>query len=357
MLVLNHGEVESILDLGACIRALEEAYRHMASAAAVNRPRTHTFIRTSASDTFYLLKSMEGGIAHLGVMALRINSERWRLVRGDRRRREKLPSTADGRFTEFILLFGIEDGTLLAILPDGHIQRCRVSAAAALAAKYLARHDSQTLAVFGSGWQARSQIGAFREVLPIQRISVYSPTRKHRDKFVQRVSHDLGLTVEAVDEPKAAVDGADVVALATSAEEPVIQHTWLQKGVHVSTIRSKEVDARVLESCDLVVVHNRVPALDFVCGGRLPKEMRSPRIRMRFRDFPQLSDVVSGMHPGRIHHDQKTLFLQGGAGGAGLGIQFAAVGNLVYEEARKRGLGHEVPSDWFLDVERHPYQV
>ena len=357
MLILNHREVDTVLDMRASIKALEKAYCDMASGDAINRPRTHTFIGTRNPDTFYLLKSMEGGIPQLGVMALRINSERWRLSsQGDYRWVEKLPTTDDGRYTEFILLFSIENGELLAILPDGHIQRFRVSATTALAAKYLACPDARNLALYGSGWQAETQIKALCEVLPIENVKVYSPTPDHRRNFAQRLSHNLNLQVEAVEEPKAAMEACDIVAIATNSERPVIQHEWLRKGLHLSAIRGPEIDNYILRSCDLVVVHHSVQAMDFVGGGKIPKEMCTKISNLKTLGFPQLSDVVAGIHPGRTSSDQITLFFQGGEGGVGLGIQFAAIGKLVYEEARRQGLGEEVPTEWFLDIERHPYQ-
>lgn len=55
------------------------------------------------------------------------------------------------------MLFDVENGQLLAILPDGYIQKMRVAMTHALATEYMARENAQTLGLFGSGWQASAQ--------------------------------------------------------------------------------------------------------------------------------------------------------------------------------------------------------
>jgi len=355
MLVLSNKDVESVLKIDECVGVLDKAYKDLAFGQAVNCPRTHTFISSPGPHTFYLLKSITGGLTRQGVMALRINSERWRLASAVNRRRVKLPTTEDGHFTEFILLFSILNGELLAILPDAHLQRSRVSATAALAAKYLARPDSAKLLLFGSGWQAETQIRALKSVLPIEKVKVFSPNQEHRERFAGRVSEATGIDIAPVADPEGAMKWADIVACATNAESPILQDTWLRSGIHVGTVNAKEIGPASLRRCDLVVVHNRLRSLDFICGEEFPIEFKSGGGKtLEENDYPELSAVVSGTHPGRTSPEQTTLFLQGGAGGEGLGIQFAAVGKLVYDLAQKEGLGQEARTDWFLDVERHP---
>ncbi len=60
--------------------------------------------------------------------------------------------------------------------------------------------------------------------------------------------------------------------------------------------------------------------------------------------MPRLIDVFSGAHKGRRTARQTTFFLNVGA----IGAQFEAVAAWVYERARERGLGHEIPTEWFL---------
>ena len=102
VLLLNSAEVERLLDIEQCLAVLEQAYKDLSAGRAINRPRSHTFTPTTNSGTF---QTIEGGSGGLGVFALRINSELWRAPTAASPRVKKLPAVADGRYTEFILLF------------------------------------------------------------------------------------------------------------------------------------------------------------------------------------------------------------------------------------------------------------
>ena len=62
-------------------------------------------------------------------------------------------------------------------------------------------------------------------------------------------------------------------------------------------------------------------------------------------DAPELKDVVAGKVAGRTRPDESTCFVNN----IGLGVQFAAVGSAVYEDARAKGVGREIPTEWFLE--------
>lgn len=358
VLLLNNEDVEKALVIEECLNTLERAYRDLSDGKAINRPRTHTFTPTSKEGTFHLFKTIEGGSPGLGVYALRINSELWTSPTKGSPRVKKIPAVADGRYTEFVMLFSVENGQLLAILPDGHIQKMRVAMTHTLASKYLARRDAETLGLFGSGWQAGAQALIQSKIGGIKRIKVYSPTPEHRQRFAKQMEKLLGIEVRAVDEPSEVMREADIVIAATDSLTPIIRHHWLEEGMHLSSVRAwSEIEKEVLERCDRAVVHNRTKALNFVCGEELPREMISGEgLKLDTENFPQLCDIVGGKLPGRTSGAEITLFIDGDrAGGPGIGIQFAAVSFCVYKKAKELSLGQELPLDWFLDREDHPY--
>ena len=358
VLLLNNSEVEKLLKVDECLVALEQAYRDLSDGRAINRPRTHTFTPTLKGGTYHLFKTIEGGSPRLGVFALRINSELWGAPTAESRRVKKIPAVPDGRYAEFIMLFSVENGQLLAILPDGHIQKMRVAMTHALAAKYLARADAEVLGLFGSGWQASAQAVVHSKVRNIRKVKVYSPNVEHRDRFAQRMRSLLTVDVETVSGPSELMKGSDIVVAATDSLTPVIRHDWIGPGMHLSSVRAwTEVEPEVLKRCHRVVVHNKTKALNYVCGEEIPKEMiSSDGPRLETETCSQLADVVGGKVPGRTDSQEITIFVDGDqAGGPGIGIQFAAVGWAVYQEAVKAGAGKELPLDWFLDREDHPY--
>ncbi|MBI2324049.1 MAG: hypothetical protein HYU87_03690, partial [Chloroflexi bacterium] len=125
-------------------------------------------------------------------------------------------------------------GEPLAILPDGYLQRLRVGATNGLAAKRLARADARTVGLIGSGWQAGGQVMALCAVRPVERIRCYSTSVEHRDAFAREWSPKLGVDVQPVGSPEAAVRGADVVLCATNSVEHVFFTRWVEPGMHLS---------------------------------------------------------------------------------------------------------------------------
>ena len=155
-LVLNNDEVASLFNMDSALELLEDGYRELGHGRAVIRPRAHSYLGTSVPDTSYMFKSFEGGVERLGVMALRISSEHHLPVgsvsRKSPRRRPEGGSSAWS-------LSSTETTELLAIMPDGYLQSQRVGATWAIAAKYLAREDVDTIGIYGSGQQAPGSRG------------------------------------------------------------------------------------------------------------------------------------------------------------------------------------------------------
>lgn len=358
VLLLNNAEVERSFNIDESLVTLERAYKDLSDGRAINRPRSHTFTPTAKDGTFHLFKTIEGGSPALGVFALRINSELWSTPMGASARVTKIPAVADGRYTEFILLFSVETGALLAILPDGYIQKMRVALTHALAAKYVARTDARILGLFGSGWQAGAQALVQSKVRRLSGVRVYSPNVEHRTRFVERLRSLVPAEIEAVAGPQKLMKGADIVVAATDSPAPVIFPQWLEPGMHLTSVRAwTEIDMGVLKRCDRVFVHNKTRSLDYLCGDTIPRQMISAEgPGLGTENCPELADVVGGKVTGRTSDHEITLFVDGNqAGGPGLGIQFAAVGAVVYRCAMEAGLGQQLPLDWFLDREDHPY--
>lgn len=347
-LLLSNEDVEQVLTVEDCLEVLE-AYRELAEGRAVNRPRSHTYLPTRRPGVTYCLKSMEGGLASLGVMALRLSSDHVteRLMAG-LRRRDKVPSAPGGRYLGLILLFSTETLELLAILHDGVIQRMRVAGTTALAMRYLARPEARTLGLFGTGWQASAHLPALCRVREFQGVRVYSPTAERRKRFAAEMAPIVRASVRAVDEPEAVVEGADCVVAATNASTPVFDGAWLAPGTFVASIVGgdhfrprRELDETTIRRADRIVVSSReqirLARQEDLLG---PLEAGA----LRWEAIGELAEVIAGKVPGRTRSEEITLFKNN----VGLGIQFAAVGARALELCRARGLGREIPSEWFL---------
>ena len=362
MLILNNDEIESLLSIENCLPLLEKAYKEHAEGRAVNRPRTDLYLPSSSASTVYVFKSMEAGLLDSRVVALRLNSDviRWE-KRGERTIKEKIPLAPGGKWVGLILLFSTETGEPLSIFPDGVIQRLRVGASSGLAARHLAREDAATVGIFGSGWQAGGHLLAMCSVRKIEKVMVYSPTKARREGFAKEMERTVGVQVEPVGRPEDAASKADILVAATNAITRVVSAEWLRPGMHLTCVKDSELGEETIRAADRLVIHTRKHAPEnYIAGlGDEKVEAHDPINFLRrgegppplpppvpfWLTAPELKDVVAGNVPGRESSNETTCFINN----IGLGIQFAALGGAVYREAKSRGIGREIPTDWFLE--------
>jgi ornithine cyclodeaminase/alanine dehydrogenase-like protein (mu-crystallin family) len=348
VLVLSNDEVARLLSIEECMAALEPMYRDYANGQALLSPRVDNIAPSAHASGYYGFKHMGGTWPARRIQALRVNSDivTHPLVDG-KPRRVKQP-LANGRWVGLVLLFSTETGALLAMFPDGVMQRLRVGAASGLALKHLAREDASTLALIGTGWQAGAQLMAARAVRRFKQVRVFSPRPGSRASFASQ-HKDITL-VDAVEE---CVKGADVILAATSSMVRVIEPEWLSPGMHIGCIKSQEIDGAVLERCERVFVHNRQQAkqINNVMPGtpNARKEHEEGWWKDPARSYPDLGDLLAGKAPGRRSENEITCF----ANNVGTGLQFAAAGAAVLEKARTMQIGTQLPDDWFSE-DVHP---
>jgi len=238
------------------------------------------------------------------------------------------------------------------MFPDGVMQRLRVGATSGLGLKHLARADASRLALIGTGWQAGTQLAAALAVRRFREVRVWSPRRESREAFVAEARKLHDVNIQAADTADACVEGADVIAASTSSMVRVIEPRWLKPGVHISCIKTQEVDAQVLSACDRVVFSNRRQAkhYDNVMTGTPNVKAESTRGwwndgAVKLERFPDLADVLTERAPGRQNEREITCFVNN----VGTGLQFAAAGVHVLAKARARRVGTELPDDWFTE--------
>jgi ornithine cyclodeaminase/alanine dehydrogenase-like protein (mu-crystallin family) len=189
-------------------------------------------------------------------------------------------------------------------------------------------------------------------VRPIRRISVYSPTRAHREAFAAEMTTKLDIEVVPVAEPGHAVQGCEIVVEATNANEPVFEAEWLEPGTHVVTIRgsdrfnhqpvidfegtARRAGIMITDYREQIHLDDQRELLDLLEQGKI-----------RWEDLHDIADLVAGRAPRRQSPDEITVHFHN----TGMGVQFAALGALMERKARERGnLGRELPTEWFITV-------
>jgi ornithine cyclodeaminase/alanine dehydrogenase-like protein (mu-crystallin family) len=352
-LLIDNDVTRRVLETADAVDVLADAFTQLANDEATFQPRTDLVspVTESGDDydwdgdpEWYTWGSLLGAITDPPRLALRFKSDvlSWETV--DDTVVESKYNVEPGTFMGFVLLFDSSSGELLGLLNDGELQHVRVGATAGVAADHLARDDAETVGMLGSGGMARTYLEAFAAVRDISRVTVYSPTTDHREAYATEMSERLGVDVEPVDSAEAAVTDVDIAAACTDTRNPVYFEEWLSPGTFVTNTVPTELSDGTLARADRVVTTDNRPFQRYVIGDEEDDRRYKQRHPEWFeqRDYETLGEVLTSEGAGR-QSDEETIVYDN----ISAGIQFAAVGNLVYERASERDLGVEIPLSWF----------
>ncbi len=363
-LLIDNATVEKLLTMRDTVTCLERSYAELAAGDAVCRPRIDVRIPTGDGESIYQWGSMEGGSAVSGYFATRVKSDVLTERQYGGTRTQEKHCMRPGLFCGLIFLWSTRNGEPLAIINDGALQHMRVGADSAIGVKLVARDDAEVLGMLGSGGMARSHVEALLAVRDIRRVQVYSPTRAHRERYAAEMSDRHGLEAVAVDDADQVYRGADVVCGCTDATGDVVHGDLIEPGTHVTCIGGRP-DDRVNQVVDVWLRLGTAPApvnepgwrptaenLAYVAQPGAPVWERHHSDRKTQRPpgpadgarVVYLEELLSGAGPGRTGAAEITYSERGNIQGA----QFHAVAGHVYELAKAAGLGHELPTEWFL---------
>jgi ornithine cyclodeaminase/alanine dehydrogenase-like protein (mu-crystallin family) len=349
--ILTNDDVAKVLTVDDCLEVLEETFRDYAEDNAVNRPRSHSYAPTGDDPVqWYMLKTMDAILPRYRVGGIRLTSDIVieRVIDG-KMRREKPGLAPGGRWTELVFLFSADTGELLAIMHGSYLQRIRVGATSAIAAKYVARPDAKTVALIGTGGLAGSHLEALSRFFALEEVRVFSPTMEHRQNFVEDWRPKMPFRLKVVNHPRDAINGADIVSLVTNSLSPVLDEAWAKPGMHINSVQRGELDRHTIDRSDLIVIRSADRDSHWFIGGREPEEVKfdlsdDPDLR---RKMQTLGGIMAGKETGRTSADQVTLFGGSGLGSAGLAIQLIACAARAFEKCRQSGLGYELPTELF----------
>jgi len=351
VIILTNEDVEPLLEMSQCIAAIEAAFRDLGNEDAVDIPRQDAIVPHKDEGAIYGLKTMSGSLPSAGIAAIRLNSDiiTTSLVDGAPRRTKVPMSEPGGRYNGAVLLFSTETGQLLCMVNDGMMQKMRVGATSGVAAKHLAREDAKVLALLGTGLQAGGQLEAMCAVRRYDEIRVFSPTEANRTRFADQARRKLQINIRAVASAEQAVDGADVLVTATNSLQPTVKPEWLKPGMHLSTVNRTELPPEVFAKVDRLILNARAGGQDYMARGcpetrgLVQGDSHSTGTITTLDSYPELRDLAAGRAQGRQSRTEITCFHNF----QGLGLQFAALGSLVYREAKKRKIGLELDDRLF----------
>jgi len=235
-----------------------------------------------------------------------------------------------------IMLLDPATGALQALMDGRYITEARTAAVSAVSSRLLARKTAASLAIIGSGVQARSHLEALSRVHRLRQATIWSPTRAHRDRFVAD-SAGSPVPVRAVDHPGEAVVGADVVVLVTSSPAPVVENGWVKPGAHVISVgacrpNQREMDPALVGRARLFV-DSRAAAL--VESGDVVLGIKEGRFSAE-HIVAEIGELVNGAE-GRRTDTDVTVFKS-----LGLAVEDVTAADLAYRRAVERNIGTEL---------------
>jgi alanine dehydrogenase len=237
--------------------------------------------------------------------------------------------TSGPSICSLILLSDLRTGETLAVMGGNWITATRTAAMSAIAAQYLARHDSRSIGFVGCGVQAHSHLDALRGVLPgLKQVTACSRTEASAARLAE-AARAAGMEARVTREPREAVEGMDVVVTTVPEGAQVLEFldtAWLAPGSFASAVdlgRSWKRDT--LRSVDLLATDEHEQTRTLANMGRMsfggPYEA-------------DLAELVTGVRKGRETAAQRAMFVFSGHALADL-----AAAQAVYEIATRRGLG------------------
>ncbi|KXA90489.1 hypothetical protein AKJ37_03195 [candidate division MSBL1 archaeon SCGC-AAA259I09] len=228
-------------------------------------------------------------------------------------------------------------GEALAVLDGNSITAIRTGAAGGVSAKYLARTDSKTVGVIGTGVQGRSHLRAVCEVRDIKSAKAYDVDSEAREKYVEEMSKELKIKMQALENPNDVVSGADIVITATPSKEPVFDGKYLEKGSHIIAVGAyqpdmREIDDATIKKADKIVLDYWEDALE---SGDISQPL-SKGILEKENIHSEIGEIILGEKEGRTSREEITLFET-----VGTATIDVSSGKRIYELAKEKEIGTE----------------
>ncbi len=321
--LLTEQQVQSLLPMSDLIAAMEAALARF-SAGEVLQPVRSVLTVGPTKAYFGLMPAYVPSPGSLGAKLVTVFADN--------------PSKQLPSHLATILLLDPETGALQALMDGRYITEARTAAVSAVSARFLARRDAATLAIIGTGVQARSHLEAFAEVRQLKEVRVWSPKAASRERFVGEMTGHVPVLVRATDTAEAAVRGADMIVLVTSSVTPVIKDEWVAPGAHVVSVgacrpEQREMDPALVARARLYVDSRAAAVVESgdVVMGMAEGHFDASHIR------GELGEVVLGRVEGRGSDADVTVFKS-----LGMAVEDVVAADLVLRRAVETGAGTEL---------------
>ena len=307
-LLLDRNAVNNLLNMPDVIRVVEEAFR-MWGEGKGNMP-AKAYLLVENGDFRAMPAALPGCAGMKWVNAHPQNPSR------------DLPSVM-----AVIIYNDPETGYPLAVMDGTKITAYRTGAAAAIASKYLARRDSHTVGIIGTGRQAYTQILAHAELFELSSINVFDVSTAAVDKLIRSFS-EYPIRSCSLQETAA----SDIVCTLTPSRDPVVKREWVTAGTHINAVGA---DAEGKEELEPSILKEAIVVVDDIKQASAGGEINVPIKKGAFTTdqiYGTLAEIVVGKKKGRTDDKVITVF-----DSTGIAIEDMAVAKLIFEKAQEMG--------------------
>lgn len=321
-LILNRQDVISVLNMNECMRVVQSAFAELASGDAILP------LRTAIKPPDGLALYMPAYLKKSGALGCKVVT-----VYKNNPSKYGIPTTI-GK----VLLQDPDSGDVICIMDGGYLTAVRTGAASGVATQQLARKDTmQVAAIFGAGVQAQMQLWAVAEARKLKHALVYDISDEASEKFIAMMSEKLNLEIRKAKSADEMLE-ADIICTATSANDPLFDGNKVKPGTHINGIGShtpgqRELDTAIVKRSKFVGDSREAC---FGEAGDLLIPLQEGAIDEK-HFYAELGEIINGTKKGRQSETEITLFKSNG-----LAVQDVATAKLVYEAAKKAGIGTEV---------------
>jgi len=231
--------------------------------------------------------------------------------------------------TGMLILNDYETGVPIAVMDCTWITAKRTGAATAVAAKFLARPESQAVGILGCGVQGRSNLEALKVAFPIRKVFAYDRHIDRSTRYATEMSAQLGVEITPVSNPRDAVVNSEIIVTAgpiLRTPHATIQPGWLPAGGFASLV-----------DFDSYWHPDALREVDKFCTDDIP-QLEHYRDIGYFQNIPaihaDLGELVTGRKLGRETAEERTI-----ACNLGLALDDIATAPLIYNRALEVKIG------------------
>ncbi|RLB39429.1 MAG: ornithine cyclodeaminase family protein, partial [Deltaproteobacteria bacterium] len=326
MLFISENDVRKAVSIAEVIERVENAFLHYSRGLIQVPSRVTLRVRDENNDAIFLVANYRS-MPFYGIKEA--SSFPTNMLKGK-------PTVMSN-----IQLYSADTGEPLALVSAVYLTALKTGAASAVATKHLAIQGNVSIAIIGTGVQARTQLEAVQHVKKLKELRVYDIDKSRAKKFAEYAENNKNSNYPIIISTSAneCIENVDVIITATTSTIPVFDDEYVKRGAHINAIGSftpdmQEIAEQTVVRADKIVTDNQEET--WKVAGDLLVPLKAGKID-RTRLYGELGDIVAGKLPGREREEEITIYES-----VGFGALDIAVAVLAYEKSSLLGIGTEV---------------